>query len=196
MIAQGVGAIRMARSRWLWTSTAVCGVMLAGMAGASENTTYTYDALGRLVATARSGGPHTGVAMATCFDPAGNRTAYAVATSGGATCAAATPTPTPTNLPPVAVNDSTSMMCNTTSSKNLVLNDSDPDGNVPLSLVSITQISGSADAPISSSTTVALPAYGTGTTIFHYVVSDSLGATATGTRTVSVTGTHDQCFIQ
>lgn len=45
---------------------------------ASETTTYSYDALGRLVATTVSGGPTDGLATSTQFDAAGNRTNYQV----------------------------------------------------------------------------------------------------------------------
>lgn len=47
-------------------------------ANASETVTYSYDALGRLVASSTSGGPNDGVATSTQFDPAGNRTNYSV----------------------------------------------------------------------------------------------------------------------
>lgn len=42
-------------------------------AQASEVTTYTYDALGRLVAVTTSGEPNNGLAISTAYDPAGNR---------------------------------------------------------------------------------------------------------------------------
>jgi hypothetical protein len=52
---------------------------MTSQALANETTTYKYDALGRLVATARAGGPNDAVQTTTVFDPAGNRTTYAVA---------------------------------------------------------------------------------------------------------------------
>lgn len=61
-------------------------------ARAQETTTYQYDGLGRLVTTQVSGGPNGGTATSTSFDPAGNRTAYAVAN-------APSPTPNPTPTP-------------------------------------------------------------------------------------------------
>lgn len=45
---------------------------------ASDTITYTYDALGRLVATSASGTANGGLQTTTTFDPAGNRAAYAV----------------------------------------------------------------------------------------------------------------------
>lgn len=88
-------------------------LMSAGSSAApTETTTYSYDALGRLVTSSRAGGPNNGLAMATCFDPAGNRAQYFVGTTGMPACAAPTPTspqsptprPTATNQPPVAVS--------------------------------------------------------------------------------------------
>jgi hypothetical protein len=55
--------------------------MLAAAASAAETTAYTYDALGRLVTVAVSGGPNDGRQTSTSFDPAGNRTNYSI---GGA----------------------------------------------------------------------------------------------------------------
>lgn len=62
---------------------------LAQPAHAAETVTYSYDALGRLVKTVRSGGPASGVDASTQYDPAGNRTNVTV---GGAR----------TNTPPTA----------------------------------------------------------------------------------------------
>lgn len=45
---------------------------------ASETVTYTYDALGRLVASSTSGGPNSGVASGVSYDPAGNRSSYTI----------------------------------------------------------------------------------------------------------------------
>ena len=69
--------------------------MLATAAAGSETTTYSYDALGRLVTTTRTGGPSSGVNMASCFDRAGNRLRYDTLTTTPAACPVPTPTPTP-----------------------------------------------------------------------------------------------------
>lgn len=45
---------------------------------AAETVTYTYDALGRLVTSTVSGGPTDGTNTAIQYDPAGNRSNYAV----------------------------------------------------------------------------------------------------------------------
>lgn len=46
---------------------------------AAETVTYSYDALGRLVASSASGGPNNGMNTGIAFDAAGNRTTYTVA---------------------------------------------------------------------------------------------------------------------
>ena len=72
----------------------MAGTAVAALAGAStsahaqEATTYSYDVLGRLVASTTSGGPNSGIVTGTCFDPAGNRTQYVVA-GAGAPCTTA-----------------------------------------------------------------------------------------------------------
>ncbi|PZP55208.1 MAG: hypothetical protein DI604_36625 [Delftia acidovorans] len=69
---------------------------------------------------------------------------------------------------------------------NVTANDTDPDGNYPLTVISA---SGSAgiSAYVASSTSVQLESStSTGSKTATYVVQDSLGATATGTITVTV----------
>lgn len=50
----------------------------ATSAQAGTTTTYTYDALGRLVQANTSGSVNNGVQMSTSYDPADNRTTYKV----------------------------------------------------------------------------------------------------------------------
>jgi YD repeat-containing protein len=57
---------------------AFVGSFAVGAAAAPETTTYRYDALGRLVSTSGEGGE-----TALRYDPAGNRTQYVVAGTGG-----------------------------------------------------------------------------------------------------------------
>lgn len=85
----------MTKSRWLLVSFGLGGTLLAGMAGASETRTYSYDVLGRLTTSTVSGGPNDTRQIATCFDRAGNRLRYDVATSAPAACPTPTPTPSP-----------------------------------------------------------------------------------------------------
>ena len=66
-------------------------------------TSYTYDALGRLVRSSVSGGPSNARQTGTCFDSTGNRSQYMAAIGGIPACGMPTPTPTPTpasNQPP------------------------------------------------------------------------------------------------
>ena len=51
---------------------------LAPPALANETVVYTYDELGRLIATSASGTINNGQTVSTSFDPAGNRTNFAV----------------------------------------------------------------------------------------------------------------------
>jgi hypothetical protein len=84
------------RARATFSLAVLSMAMLFGAASiASETTTYTYDALGRLVTSTRRGGPSSGVNMASCFDRAGNRLRYDTLTSTPAACPTPTPTPTP-----------------------------------------------------------------------------------------------------
>ena len=62
---------------------------------ANETTNYSYDALGRLSGSTISGGPNNSRQTGTCFDRAGNRLRYDVATSAPSTCPTPSPTPTP-----------------------------------------------------------------------------------------------------
>lgn len=70
---------------------------------------------------------------------------------------------------------------------NVLANDYDPDGNTPLSLVSVSYGGSLGSASVSGSN-VYFEAYGsTGTAVVTYTVSDSLGATANGTLTITIT---------
>jgi hypothetical protein len=74
-------------------------VMAVSPAHASENITYQYDALGRLVAVSTAGtAPTSGQNVTTSFDPAGNRTNYTVngVSGGGSTRACQSVAPVPT----------------------------------------------------------------------------------------------------
>ena len=65
--------------RRLLAGFAALGVALVSApACAQETVTYSYDALGRLVASTTSGGPNSGVSTGIGYDPAGNRSTYTV----------------------------------------------------------------------------------------------------------------------
>ncbi|WP_443025573.1 Ig-like domain-containing protein [Sphingomonas sp. PB4P5] len=169
---------------------------------AQEITGYSYDALGRLIGSSIAGGGNNSVNTKACFDSAGNRTQYKVSIGGALTCPppaspppsptpTPTPTPSPANQPPVAVNDATTIACYYQASVNLVYNDSDPDGNIPLTIISITRTSGTAVATVASASNVLVTTAAIGKSIFSYTVSDGLGAIATGQLSASsVKGTN------
>ncbi|WP_066798437.1 Ig-like domain-containing protein [Sphingomonas soli] len=167
----------------------------------NETATYTFDALGRLTGSTIAGGPNSGRLTGTCFDAAGNRIRQDAATSAIPACPTPTPsptptpTPTPTNSPPTAVADSISLVCGTSGTVNLLANDSDPEGNTPLVLVSIAYSSGGdATASVASSTSASVTADSVhSTTVFSYVVEDSLGAQSNGTLTVNSVGSSLYC---
>jgi hypothetical protein len=71
----------------------------------------------------------------------------------------------------------------TTQSYNVIANDTDPDGNYPLTLVSVTGMG----FAVESATTLSFSSLSTGRT-GTYTVRDSLGATATATLTVTLAG--------
>ncbi len=79
---------------WLLGSVGAAGIV-ACSALAQETTTYSYDGLGRLKGATITGGTNNGRVTGTCFDAAGNRTRYDVATSSPAVCPSPTPTPSP-----------------------------------------------------------------------------------------------------
>ena len=175
--------------RAIYLVGAAAGALAAGGAAqASETVTYTYDALGRLIAVSTSGGPNNGQAVGTCYDPAGNRTTYSVATGAPpAPCA-----PPPSNQPPTTVADSLSVVSCGSGTRTVLANDSDPEGHYPLSLVSVTQGTKGAAVIVSSTTIEYSAGPATGPDTITYTVQDSLGATSNGTLNVSVTsGTCD-----
>ncbi len=98
-----------------------------------------------------------------------------------------------TNLPPVTNADTTSFNCSVYQTVNLVANDTDPENNLPLTLVSINNYGGLVSAEVSSTTSATIGVTSPGTYHFTYVVSDSLGATASGNLTATVGGLESQC---
>jgi hypothetical protein len=67
----------------------------SGVAFAQATTTFTYDALGRLVTASTMGGPVSGESTTIAYDPAGNRTSHAVA---GAPAGLMAPAPPPAEV--------------------------------------------------------------------------------------------------
>ena len=187
--------------RFACVSLTALAVGLTGSSafGQQSTETYTYDALGRLVGADTDGGQNNNEIHSICYDAADNRTSYVASATGtlsscvntGVSSPAPTPTPTPTptpsNSPPVAVNDSATVYCETTATISLTANDSDPDGNTPLTVTALTKTSGKAmSASIVAPGSAQLYAVTPGTRVYSYTVQDTLGATDQGTLTVTV----------
>lgn len=77
------------RCRFLLLGGGTLAGLIAPVAGSAETVTYSYDALGRLRASAVSGGPDNGTSTAICYDPASNRERYVTTIAGAASCAPA-----------------------------------------------------------------------------------------------------------
>jgi YD repeat-containing protein len=159
-----------------------------------ETVNYKYDPLGRLVQTTVTGGVSNGQSTGVAYDPAGNRCVYAVSGVGGTapsapptSCPGGSPPPPPpsSNNPPVAVADTGAQQRCTTASYNVTANDTDPDGDYPLT---VTAVSGQNFAILSSTTIQLTSTALTGAKVGTYTVQDSRGATAQGSLTVNVSG--------
>ncbi|AJP70588.1 RHS repeat domain-containing protein [Sphingomonas hengshuiensis] len=61
----------------------LCALLTTSEACAQETTTYTYDALGRLVTSKTQDGPNHNTETTIAFDNAGNRTNYQVTGATG-----------------------------------------------------------------------------------------------------------------
>jgi hypothetical protein len=164
---------------------------------ASETTTYQYDALGRLVAVTSSGTVNNGIATSIGYDPAGNRSGYTVSGAAGASPPPPPPGPVPPppppppsgNAGPVANSDSLAVARCGWGSKNVTANDTDSEGNYPLSLVSVSG-GGKGTATVSDANHIEFQSNGiTGATTWYYVVKDSLGAQSTGALTINISTT-------
>ena len=107
------------------------------------------------------------------------------ATLGTPNSATATINDNDGNQPPTAVNDTGSQQKCTTQIYNVTANDTDPEGNYPLVVTSVT---GSGFSVYSSSEIEFTSTQSTGAKVGTYTVRDSLNATSTATLTVTVSG--------
>lgn len=167
---------------------AAAGLALAPAAQANETITYTYDALGRLVAAQHSGTVNNGRADSLCYDAAGNRALYKSSPAGSMTACATQPPPGPLNQPPVAVADTMTALRCAVRTANVIANDTDPENDTPLELIGVGPEWDWAyveDGVVKMTTPNA-----NGYFPITYIVADALGATATGTLHVTVTGTQ------
>jgi YD repeat-containing protein len=183
---------------------------LSTIAQADVTTTYTYDALGRLTNVTRSVDQATPLSTKIDYDPAGNRRNYWVGTGAPPTIPPWDPPPPPpaddppvtpppvgpppSNLPPVTHLDTLTVLRCEIGAVNVLANDTDPEGNYPLSLVSVSD-GGSGVVWISDSQTISYQSTQVGSDTVTYVVQDSLGATASGTLNVSIASATQQCGI-
>jgi len=163
-------------------------VLTAGVScitSAAETRTFAYDALGRLMATSSSGSVNNGIANTIAYDPAGNRTSYAI--TGAAGSAQLTQ---PSYLSPVANPHALTAAKCVESLGSVVANDTYRNGRYPLSLTALDEPSASTD----SSTTfgMTLPEAG-GAYSIAYTVSDALGDTGNANLAVTATETL-HCF--
>jgi hypothetical protein len=180
---------------------------------AAETTVYTYDSRGQLVSTGTSGTVNNGLTTSLSYDAADNRTNYSV--SGAAApppppspppppppspppppppSPPPPPPPPPSNQPPVAnPNTAPSIPKCGSTSVNVTANDTDPEGNYPLSVTGVAGGAGLA-LTILSASTIGIESLGpSGLKTFTYTVADSLGASSTGNVTITVTTTN-ACF--
>jgi hypothetical protein len=84
----------------------------------------------------------------------------------------------------VATADSATVNEWATTVVNVIANDTDSDGDYPLTLVSISDPSGTAY--VANSTSIGWWGNAAGTYTIQYVVQDARGATSTGTLTLRV----------
>lgn len=122
------------------------------------------------------------------------------APTGGATITAASASGTindndAVNHPPTTVNDTKTLVrCVIGSLFNVGANDSDIDGDLPLTVISVTNFSGLATVVPSSGSTVEIETGPTaGTSVHYYTIQDSRGATAVGTLTITISGGVPSC---
>jgi YD repeat-containing protein len=184
-------------SRNFLLSVSVIALMIPSVLNATETVTYSYDAQGRLVQSVISGTVNNGQSSTTSFDAANNRTNYSVSVNGG-TPPPPPPPPPPSNKPPVTVTDTLANVPKCAfRDKDVTINDSDPEGNVPLVVLSVVNSNPSLGSPtVLNASTVRYQAEATGATgsdTVTYTVRDSLGATASGTLNVTVVNTGANC---
>ena len=176
--------------RSLLISVSLVALMVPLVANAAETVAYSYDARGRLVKVIRSGSAQSNSNVTTDYthDKANNRKQFVTINSPNSP-GTPPPPPPPSNQPPVANPDNAGSMqvCKT---KNVVVtsNDTDPEGNLPLSVTAASG-NGAMEATVVNSTTIQIISSSvSGSQTANYTVADSFGASSTGTVTVNVSG--------
>jgi hypothetical protein len=98
------------------------------------------------------------------------------------------------NNPPTVYNDSTSLRICQDKIVNLTANDSDPEGNYPLTVTSVGQSYLVHIAIVSASSVEIYASQTTGGDTVSYTVEDSLGASSTGLLNIGVVARqNEQC---
>lgn len=188
--------------RILLMSVSAIALMVPFGVNAAETVAYSYDARGRLIKVIRSGSAQSNSNVTTDYthDKANNRKQFVTINSPNLPAAPPPPPPPPppTNNPPITVGDALTVNKCGTGEVNVIANDSDPEGNVPLVVIGAANANpakGSASVGSSSSMVRYEADLGgaTGADSVTYTVRDSLGATSTGTVSITIrtTGT---CF--
>ncbi len=153
-----------------WIYAAACGLWSATVAlpAHAADTSYTYDALGRLTAVAYT----CGKSVAYSYDAAGNRTS--VVTAGG-------------NASPVANADSIAVVFNTAKNFDPRVNDTDADCDA-LTITATGSGPSHGGVTINGGTSITYtPTTGySGADSFSYTISDPAGHTASATVSVTV----------
>lgn len=187
---------------------ATSSLALATLAQAGVTTTYTYDALGRLVGVSTTGDVNNGLSTTVAYDPAGNRTSYSTGVGGAppppppAPPPPAPPPPSPPPPPPpsgatmTALNPTVGPVTNASTTVILLTTLVNPNGE-PAVLLTFNPPSGDGTATIAAdgqSVTYVAPTiprapacetYYTVTYLVPYSAQDtSNGATVSGTATI------------
>lgn len=186
-------------SRMLFMSVSAIALIASSVGNATETVTYTYDAQGRLVQSVISGTVNNGQTSSTSFDAANNRTNYSVSIAGTPPPPAPPPPPSPPppapNNPPVSVADAMlSVVCDNNDVRNVLGNDTDPDGDLPLSFA-LTGGSGIDFVVREGAQSIRFfaPRNRGATYSVSYVITDARGATTNASLALKVTGTVAQC---
>jgi YD repeat-containing protein len=157
-------------------STQATALSTAGSVNASDYEQYGFDAAGNRTSLRK----RDGSTLTFTYDNLNRVIAKVGAAAGGGGGGGGG-----SNQPPVAnFDDLGSASCGGVITANVVANDTDPDNNYPLSLVSA---SGSGVTKVSDTDIQIGTGARAGTKSFTYVVQDSLGATANGAGTLTVT---------
>jgi YD repeat-containing protein len=164
-----------------------------GTAAALDTQTFSYDALGRLVAVQKSGGSTNSI----CYDPAGNRSRYKTDSGGTAapcigtpvTPSTPAPTPTPKN-PTLYVTTSTTTTITLATLANYTgaaaITSFTPQSGGGSAVIASGGQSVNYTAPYLAQPGMCQPAYSLSYTVTYTVQNTPGGASASGTAIISV----------